>query len=294
MNCRKPFNGFGCGQCMPCRINRRRIWSHRIVLEAFLHEHNSFATLTYSEEQVPQGSTLQPGDIQLFLKRLRKAVAPERVRYFFVGEYGDQTQRPHYHAALFGVGKSLSDVVEKTWGKGHIMLGDLTLDSANYIAGYVTKKMTSWYDPRLEGRHPEFSRMSLRPGIGADYIPAVADALLSSDVAIDAINAEGDIPSLLKHGRKSLPLGRYLKGKLYENMGFEQSGDSLIRPEWKDKISRNRAEKKYEENQALYALYENSPDSENKSFAVWMNERDSQKILNTESRFNLYKPKGTI
>ena len=190
---------------MPCRINRRRIWSHRILLEAHNHENNSFLTLTYSDEQVPQGNSLQPRDVQLFLKRLRKAISPQSVRYFVVGEYGDTTQRPHYHAALFGVGQSHSGLVEETWGKGHIMLGDLTLESANYIAGYVTKKMTSWFDPRLAGRHPEFSRMSLRPGIGADYIPAVAKTILSETRITDAIIADGDIPSSLKHGRKTPP-----------------------------------------------------------------------------------------
>lgn len=279
---------------MPCRINRRRIWSHRILLEARSHENNSFLTLTYSDEKIPQGNSLQPRDVQLFLKKLRKAVSPEPIRYFFVGEYGDTTQRPHYHAALFGIGQSHSSIVETTWGKGHIMLGDLTLESANYIAGYVTKKMTSWHDPRLAGRHPEFSRMSLKPGIGADYIPAVADALLSSQIARDKIDTAGDIPSSLKNGRKTLPLGRYLKGKLYENMGFTTPSDSLITPEWKETIARNRALKQSQENEALFALYQNSSDAQTKSFAVWLNDRNRQKIANLEARFNLYNPKGTI
>ena len=60
--------------------------------------------------------------------------------------------KDHYHACLFGVGPSFADVVESTWKKGHIMLGTLTHDSAQYVAGYVTKKMTSKADPRLDDR----------------------------------------------------------------------------------------------------------------------------------------------
>lgn len=91
---------FGCGQCLPCRVNRRRIWTHRIMLEAAQYHDNSFVTLTYDEEKLPVDLSVTPRTLQLFMKRLRK-VYPNRIRYFGVGEYGDQTMRPHYHLALF-------------------------------------------------------------------------------------------------------------------------------------------------------------------------------------------------
>ena len=212
MLCKKPVrvgvNAYPCLQCMPCRMNRRRVWKHRIWLEAMKHERNSFVTLTYDDEHLPAGGTLVPRDFQLFIKRLRfclSDVVP--FRYYGVGEYGDTSWRPHYHAALFGVGPELAQVVNKVWGLGHTMSGDLSLASAEYIAGYVTKKMTKKDDVRLQGRHPEFARMSLKPGIGAD---AMSDVGASLTGALERYSLSPmDVPCSLRHGGKDLPLGRY-------------------------------------------------------------------------------------
>jgi len=161
--CDRPFvqgiKAFPCGQCMPCRINRRRLWSNRILLESCKHEKSAFLTLTYAPEFLPENGSLQPRHLQLFLKRLRKELSPHKIRFFAVGEYGDQTWRPHYHLAVFGIDAFSTDIVRRCWGMGHVMVGDLSRASAAYIAQYCTKKLTSKDDPRLEGRHPEFTRM---------------------------------------------------------------------------------------------------------------------------------------
>lgn len=205
-----------CGQCMPCRINRRRVWTLRILLESFMHQYSTFLTLTYAPEHIPSGGTLVPRDVQLFLKRLRKSV-PVKLRYFFVGEYGDLTERPHYHAALFGLPPTALDIVSLAWPLGHVMLGDLTPNSARYVAGYVTKKMTSLDDSRLNGRHPEFARMSLRPGLGSLAVPNILNALGTN------LNLHGDIPSALHVHGKMMPMGRFILGKLREKVQVSRS-----------------------------------------------------------------------
>lgn len=109
MLCSKPYisagRAYGCGQCMPCRCNRRREWQTRIMLESALWEENAFITLTYREECISRSScglsTLVPQDVQRWLKRVRKKRSPEPLRFYLVGEYGDVTERPHYHAILF-------------------------------------------------------------------------------------------------------------------------------------------------------------------------------------------------
>lgn len=70
---------------MPCRINKRRIWTTRLFLESLVHRSSIFFTLTYRDECLPEGGNLNPRDMTLFLKRLRKAVAPLRIRFFIVG-----------------------------------------------------------------------------------------------------------------------------------------------------------------------------------------------------------------
>lgn len=228
MKCRNPYvqgmHAYGCAQCMPCRVNRRRLWTHRIMLESMLYTDNAFVTLTYSEENLPEAGSLVPLHLTNFLKRFRKMIAPQRVRYYLVGEYGDESGRPHYHAALFGFKSCLygrtrysvyrlsccvqCDLILEAWKSGNIYLGSLEDASAQYIAGYCLKKMTNPEDPRLNGRYPEFARMSLRPGIAGDAMQSVADSILRYNCL------EDDVPAALRHGRALHPLGRYLRRRL--------------------------------------------------------------------------------
>ncbi len=252
MMCRNPFmqgmRAFPCGQCMPCRVNRRRLWTHRIMLEAALRSDNAFVTLTYAEENLPAGMSLAPKDLQDWLKRFRKAIEPVRIRYFAVGEYGDLTQRPHYHLALFGwpscscsMQSRLSrksytcqfcSVVSSTWGKGMVSSDVLELHSAAYVAGYVAKKLTSKDDPRLRGRYPEFARMSRNPGIGVDMMHEVASTWLSHS----ALDQQTDVPVGLRHGAKQLPLGRHLRHKLREFVGRDPKAPQAVLDEMEKEV----------------------------------------------------------
>lgn len=57
MLCKKMVQSKGvvhpCGQCTFCRINRKRDWISRLLLEAACHPINQFWTLTYEEETLP-------------------------------------------------------------------------------------------------------------------------------------------------------------------------------------------------------------------------------------------------
>lgn len=217
----------GCGQCLPCRINRRRLWSWRMFYESQLHEANCFVTLTYDEAHLPALRSVVPRDLTLWLKRVRKAAYPRRFRYFAVGEYGDESARPHYHAILFGLGVGDSKIISDAWRDRENKPIGLTATfefneyTAQYVAGYTVKKLTRKDDPRLGGRHPEFARMSNRPGIGAGAMALLANQL-SCDAGLDDIIRNGDVPTHLKMGRKTLPLGRYLRKKLREELGMPE------------------------------------------------------------------------
>jgi len=219
---------------MPCRINRRRVWTHRIMLEATQHAVNSFWTLTYSDDSLPltEGNlpTLVPSHLTDFMKRLRSDFYPQKLRYFNVGEYGDSTQRPHYHLALFGYpacerGRtqvkrsgnccSMCDRVRGIWGFGLVYSGQLEANSAAYIAGYCTKKWTKEGEEILKGRKAEFARMSLRPGIGARFMPEVASALLTHSLD----STMSDVPTSLRTHARVQPLGRYLTRQLRQQIG---------------------------------------------------------------------------
>lgn len=204
------------------------------MLEAKLHPCNSFWTLTYSDENLPLTEdylpTLEPKHLTDFLKRLRKEYEPLKIRYYNVGEYGEQTERPHYHLALFnfpgcsrgrtqvnrsGNCCSVCDRVRGIWGAGLVYAGELSDASAAYISGYITKKLTSKTDPRLKGRKEEFARMSLKPGIGATFMPEVASELLTHNLD----STLTDVPTSLAHGPHVKPLGRYLTRTLRTHIG---------------------------------------------------------------------------
>lgn len=175
----------GCGQCIGCRLDRSRDWAIRCVHEASLYDDNCFLTLTYDDNHLPENNTLVKKDLQDFWKRLRKAIAPLKIRYFACGEYGEQFQRPHYHACVFGwsppdkklytirAGSRLyiSPLLAHLWPFGFHTIGDVTFDSAAYVARYITKKING--EPAKEhynGRLPEYVVMSRKPGIAADWI----------------------------------------------------------------------------------------------------------------------------
>lgn len=75
--------------------------------------------------------------------------------------------------------------------------------------------MTRTDDIRLGNRHPEFARMSLKPGIGYSAMHELASVL------IEYQEQKPDVATALDHGRKRLPLGRYLTRSLRSLTGRE-------------------------------------------------------------------------
>lgn len=170
-----------CGSCMGCRLDRSRQWAIRCMHEASLYENNSFLTLTYSDEFLPSDGSLVKKDHQDFIKLLRYYYPEETIRYYHCGEYGEKNKRPHYHTCIFGFRfpdaklwkrtKSgnlyTSKICEDIWGKGFCPFGDVTFQSAAYVARYCTKKINGKdAAAHYNGLLPEYSTMSLDPGIG--------------------------------------------------------------------------------------------------------------------------------
>jgi len=156
--------------------------------EASLRKENSFITLTYNDENVVWGGqapTLVPKDLTDFWKRLRKEYG--NVRYFACGEYGERTSRPHYHAIVFGLDFSdkefysrskggddyhISTRLNGVWGHGNVIIGDVSFESAAYVARYIVDKKTGPLARvyQEQGIEPPFVRMSRKPGIGRDWL----------------------------------------------------------------------------------------------------------------------------
>lgn len=205
-----------CGKCLSCKLSYAKEWALRIYHEASLRENNCFITLTYNDENLPQDKSVDRREVQLFLKKLRKYLTKtygtkivgftdkgkERkkpkveIMSFYCGEYGDKKSRPHYHIIILGYdftdkiylktsqsGHVLweSDILTSMWKKGYSNLGQVTFESAGYVARYCLKKtkekkeyvFVDGYDEetgeilQINERKPEFIGMS--KGIGKTW-----------------------------------------------------------------------------------------------------------------------------
>lgn len=136
-----------CGKCINCRKKKSREWAFRIERDIDYSHSHYFITLTYSEENIhksPNGmATLNPKDLTDFWKRLRKEnlkTSKEKIGYFACGEYGEQFQRPHYHAIIFNLTKKTLSKLQHVWTAGHVHIGDANTASIHYVTNYMLNK----------------------------------------------------------------------------------------------------------------------------------------------------------
>jgi hypothetical protein len=212
---------------MGCRIKKAAEWTMRLKHEASLHDENCFVTLTYNDDHLPiiNGVPTLPVytfDFQPFMKRLRSKVG-KKIRFFMCSEYGSRTERPHYHVLLFGY--SPHDLVPWTFEDGHwlyrsreveeawsdfdpkgsgvktpigfVTVGRFCDETCRYVARYTLKKLDgvmshSWFGVRQR----DYLRMSLRPGIGADWLDryhrdVYKVDLLDGEVYKDSVTLDG-------------------------------------------------------------------------------------------------------
>ncbi len=214
-----------CGQCLGCRSDNSLMWAVRIVHESSLYSDkygNCFITLTYrdlteaNEKQfrnghyIPEDYSLQPSHVSKFIRRLRKTL-PQKIKYFYCGEYGDENQRPHYHVCLFnhsfndqqlfeddeGFHTYTSPSLEKLWPYGFSTVAELNYSTAAYTARYSLKKITG---KRADDHYlrcnehgeaywllPEYIRMSTgntkgkHQGLGAEFYEKYKTDFFPSD-----------------------------------------------------------------------------------------------------------------
>nr|QJB19950.1 MAG: replication initiator protein [Microvirus sp.] len=239
-----------CGQCIGCRLERSRQWATRLMKERKLHDRSSFLTLTYDDAHLnllPDGrSTLVLQDVQLFLKRLRRHFAPDPLRFFQCGEYGDKTDRPHHHMILFGEDfckdrtpiepsrsgfpQYVSPLLTKIWSKGRATISEVSFESAAYVARYCLKKVTGKGSQFFyKGRKPEFVTMSRNPGIAAAYFDEYFSDMYPSDEIIPDLGRPPSLPpkyfdKLLE--RVDPALHAYIKKKRTEGLDFYNDPNS--------------------------------------------------------------------
>lgn len=139
-----------CGQCLNCRINDTRSWYVRSFFEVKKLErpYQYFLTLTYNEENYPDDALCKKDDLKKFLNNLNTSFGL-RLRYFATSDYGNITNRAHYHAILLSTKKISASQCERIWNKGFITLKKLTKTRIKYCLRYTVKKRP--FDGSLDG-----------------------------------------------------------------------------------------------------------------------------------------------
>jgi hypothetical protein len=176
-----------------------------------MHSFNSFITLTFNDENLYKREnpySLDVREYQLFMKRLRKKRG-KNIRFFHCGEYGDKNNRPHYHAIIFGwdfpdktlwqkrdgIQLYVSEELQELWPYGFSTIGEVTFESAAYVARYVMKKIKGdaaeqhyqVTDPEtgeVLPIKPEYCTMSRKKGIGYTWFEKYKNDVYPNDYVV--------------------------------------------------------------------------------------------------------------
>lgn len=164
-----------------CLKRRAAQWVFRLKEHETICDTSAFVTYTYDNGNLPISengyATLDRKAHTLFMKRLRKQLHKEghnvKLKYYLVGEYGGQTERPHYHSILFNLPPvyiNNEHKLQKIWKHGNVSIDEVTGASIAYVCGYVNKQTFFNNLGSNDDRVPEFNFMS--KGLGETYITA--------------------------------------------------------------------------------------------------------------------------
>lgn len=204
-----------CRKCTACLKKRAREWMFRLEQEEKRCTSAAFMTYTYNDNNLPFTEngfpTLHPRHHTLFMKRLRKELKAQghdpKLKYYMCGEYGSQTERPHYHAILFNLPQLWlqTDNVEEIWQNGRVQIDKVEKASIAYVCGYVNKqkffmdktdKETGLIDDRLA----EYTRMS--KNLGSNFLTPARIKKLKTDLEPTIHVEDGTIIGLPQYYRK--------------------------------------------------------------------------------------------
>lgn len=203
-----------CGKCTACLSLHSLSWVKRLQQECSYHKYTMFVTLTYSDDFLPvimpdeidpeiksQFDSRSLGvmnvyggvpyvdvhDMQLFFKNFRNRLKieniNEKIRYYYVAEYGSTTFRPHIHMLVWFSDTTLyarfESYLSTSWVsynkdkhtsflRGNIDSKPVGVSACRYVASYVSSNSELPNCFALLNR-PQFHEESRRPSIGFGF-----------------------------------------------------------------------------------------------------------------------------
>lgn len=221
-----------CNSCDECLLNRAKRKAAQLMIENYDRkdpEGSWFVTLTYDDIHLPYNEVYKDGKLVSIEESLppkdpylydfkadrKKCIKPfidnlsyhaktkygdEKPMWFYCGEYGGITKRPHFHMILFGVHIPIEELKfyeerngyilyewtkgAEIWENGFVTVGNFTPETAAYVAGYVLKKQSTkvknWVYTQ-QGKIPEYTGQSRYPAIGANYYEKHKNEIYETD-----------------------------------------------------------------------------------------------------------------
>lgn len=215
-----------CGKCLPCLKKRKAQWSYRIENEQRHSISSYFVTLTYDDDNLPDGNIVERDHHKLFIELLKFYESwPEMsirddysyeefqrasvrsgeysidynyddypLRYYGIVEFGGASGRVHWHYLLFNVLDKRN--IEKAWQAGIVQIDDCNINTIDYVLKYMMKNR----DLNIPNEKRECSFMS--KGIGMQGITEEFIKQISEPDNNQVINSRGHKVALPRIYRK--------------------------------------------------------------------------------------------
>lgn len=206
-----------CGQCVECKKSYVKGWVFRIMNEYKSKNTRSayFLTLTYDDESLfnPDNNLISAdGEMQLnykhhqlYMKKLRKSYekTSNRIKYFTVGEYGDKSDRPHFHSIIFNADQQ--NILD-SWPYGSVHFGKVSESSVGYTLKYAFKRIgrvhkSDWKE--VSQSRPR-ERALISQGIGLDYLSENIKKYYKNDLKKNITKEGGVVQSLPRYYRERI------------------------------------------------------------------------------------------
>lgn len=160
-----------CRKCIACKEAIAQEFTVRYLHEVKdKYKRLDFLTLTYKNEDIIEKYQVEPKHITNYIKRVREylrrydkrhGTALNDFKYFLSAEYGDETQRPHYHLILSCNDKKVRDKFITDWENhyGHVDVKEGDIRSIYYTIGYVNKKIGTNNKKKTNMRQKEIKHL---------------------------------------------------------------------------------------------------------------------------------------
>lgn len=220
-----------CGKCINCKQKKKREVAMRMVHESTNKKNAYFITLTYKTGEAPiinKRLSISKEDARNYIKRIREQLRREKInedgsfKYIFAGEYGGETNRPHYHMVATS-NKEIAHILKKKWKKGEVNIQKvISVASIYYTAGYTEKKVGTQIKKDTEN---SFHKMS--QGNGRDWLFKNRDRFRNEN------------QQFLRTGKGIIALPMYYKNKLlkwriHDEEMKERQREKIMRIKYKE------------------------------------------------------------